>query len=440
MKERFKTIDKNFEEGGFGKIIVMNDDILERKVAIKKLHYLDQDSKDRFEKEAKILAALTFPNIPAIYDVDFSEKEMFIEFQFIEGINLREIINKKAYPSIDEARRWFGQISLALDYSHSKKIIHRDVKPENIIISDDRNTAFLVDFGIAFNSEDTKSLKSRGYVIGTPGYIAPEYVERGELSNASDIFSLGITLYESLTGTLPAYDTYSSISDSNETIPPAIDDLIKRCIVKDPISRLQSAREFNELLNSVIRMDIPFSSLLTDARLYEIQAALKQMSSEEFHNKPLGQRLLIISRVKDLVSTKNQYMLSATVELLKVLIAITVYEEYDDFKFIFITSLEWGFEIFYGDNWQGNSELRISIINICKKLNSESYKVASTGLLEFLKNKILDDKPKWYLHDLRPIVMSLLSNPNANINIRELQSAYENINKSSHRYTDINEL
>jgi len=434
MKARFKTVDRNFDEGGFGKIIVVEDEILERKVAIKKLQYLDQGNKERFVKEAKILASLSYPNIPAIYDVEFSDNEMFIEFQFIEGTNLREIISQRAYPSIDEARKWFSQISLALEYAHSKKIIHRDIKPENIIISLDRNIAFLVDFGIALNIDDTKSIKQRGYVIGTPGYIAPEYIERGEVSNASDIFSLGITLYESLTGSIPTYDPYANISENNESIPPAIDELIKSCMVKDSALRLQSAKEFHSQINNVLRLDIPFSTLLTESRLYEIQIALSRMSAEEFHSKPLGQKLLIISRVKDLIITKSQYMHGATLELLKVLINLCIYEEESEFKFIFSSSLEWGFEMSFGENWQGNSDLRMNINNICKKINSDSFKIASSCLLDFIKEKNLEEKQKWYLHDLRPIVMSLLSNPNGNVYIRDLQSLYEDINKCSHKY------
>jgi serine/threonine-protein kinase len=172
MKERFKTIDKDFNEGGFGKIIVVSDEILERKVAIKRLQYLDGQNKERFKKEAKILASLSHPNIPAIYDVEFNDSEMYIEFQFIEGINLREIINQKTYPSTEEARRWFSQISSALEYAHSKKIIHRDIKPENIIINNDRNLAYLVDFGIALNADDTRNIRERGCYRNTRLYSA----------------------------------------------------------------------------------------------------------------------------------------------------------------------------------------------------------------------------------------------------------------------------
>lgn len=253
------------------------------------------------------------------------------------------------------------------------------------------------------------------------------------MSDASDIFSLGITLYESLTGSLPVYDTYNNISDTNESVPPSIDDLIKNCIMKDSALRLQSAKEFNVQLNNALRVDIPFSTLLTESRLYEIQGALKRMSADEFHVKPLGQRLLVITRVKDLVLTKNVHMFMATLELLKVLINICIYEEEEEFIFIFSSSLEWGFEMEYGENWQGNPELRINIANICKKLNPDGCKFASGELKNFVEKSDLRNKPKWYLHDLRPIVMSLLSNSNVNPeNARWLAKLYENINKYSH--------
>jgi hypothetical protein len=203
--------------------------------------------------------------------------------------------------------------------------------------------------------------------------------------------------------------------------------------MKDSALRLQSAKEFNVQLNNALRVDIPFSTLLTESRLYEIQGALKRMSADEFHVKPLGQRLLVITRVKDLVLTKNVHMFMATLELLKVLINICIYEEEEEFIFIFSSSLEWGFEMEYGENWQGNPELRINIANICKKLNPDGCKFASGELKNFVEKSDLRNKPKWYLHDLRPIVMSLLSNSNVNPeNARWLAKLYENINKYSH--------
>lgn len=436
MKTRFRTLDRDFDKGGFGKIIVVYDDILERKVAIKKLQYLDDKNRGRFEKEAKILASLTHPNIPAIYDVEFSDSEMYIEFQFIEGCNLRTLIENHQYPSIEEARKWFSQISLALEYAHSKNIIHRDIKPENIIISNDRYSAYLVDFGIALSPEDTRNMKSKGYVIGTPGYIAPEYIEKGILSNASDVFSLGVTLYESLTGTLPVHDTYNNISDLNESVPPAIDDLIKFCIIKDHTLRLQKAKDFYESLKNALRIDIPFSAILTESRLYEIQQALMKMSAEEFHSKPIGQRLVVLTRLKDLVKTKTPHMLRATTELLKILIDIASYEEVEDYKIIFISSLEWGFEIAFGPNWNGDAELRIEIAKICKNLNTENHKMASSEILTFIQRHDLKEEPGWLLYDLRPIVLALLANPNARNNERELAKLYENINNYSHKNAD----
>ena len=137
IAERYEMVEKEHGEGGFAKVSKQRDKILERLVAVKTLTLLDdEDSKARIIKEAKTLAAVSHSNIPAIYDVIFDEKEMTIFFQFIEGQSLQKIITDGAYPSMEEAKQWFIQVASALEHSHSRGIIHRDVKPSNIIISE----------------------------------------------------------------------------------------------------------------------------------------------------------------------------------------------------------------------------------------------------------------------------------------------------------------
>lgn len=202
-EERYEIIEETHGEGGFGRVAKRRDKLLERLVAVKQLKVLDDESKERFRREAKALAKMSHPHIPAIYDVQFSDDRMEIYSAFIEGRPLRDVIKQGIVPSMDQTRRWFIQVAAALDHAHGLGIVHRDVKPDNIIISSDNENAQLVDFGIALTVDDVKKLTGTGYVIGTPVYMSPEQSSGESLDGRSDLYSLGITLYESLSGHLP---------------------------------------------------------------------------------------------------------------------------------------------------------------------------------------------------------------------------------------------
>lgn len=432
MDKRYQTIIADHGEGGFGKVSIAMDTILDRKVAVKKLLYPDEANIGRFKKEAKILAKLSNPYIPSIYDVLFEENEFFLYCEFISGNNLRFYIEQGIFPSVDDVKRWFTQIALALDSAHKEGIIHRDIKPENIIISEGNKTASLVDFGIALNSEDTRNLKKRGYIIGTPGYLAPEIIGGQDHSEASDYFSLGVTLYEVLSGTHPVAEIYQDLSDKNEAIPPAIDELIKACITADKNSRIKDAAEFIHRLQNALRSDVPLSALLTDARLHEIHSALTRLSPDEYHVKPIGQKLLILNRVKDLVRTQVPIMKKPTAEMINVLLYVAMLENENNYKPIVDAALLWGLEISFGSDWQGDQAIRESLISCSKSYSKDSHTIASKSILQFVQNYKLSEKPKWWLHVLRSIVMALLANPNGDLYAEELATLYDEINKYSH--------
>ena len=176
--ERFSFQPCLHGAGGFAKVIKGRDNALERDIAVKVLDPLvtqfSEADQERFRREARILAKLSHPNIPAIYDVDFSDGHFMIIYQFIDGQTLREIINDSGPVQISTARTWFHQIASALEHAHGLGITHRDIKPENIIITPNRESAYLVDFGIAITAEDGKKLTKSGFVMGTPGYMSPE--------------------------------------------------------------------------------------------------------------------------------------------------------------------------------------------------------------------------------------------------------------------------
>lgn len=199
----------------------------------------------------------------------------------------------------------------------------------------------MVDFGIALTQDDVRKLTASGYVIGTPAYMSPEQRAGDALDGRSDLYSLGLTFYEALSGDLPLPGNYNGLSDANEAIPPAIDDLIRKCLATEKQHRIESAKDFIDLLRQATRTDIPLSSLLTDTRLHEILAALNQLSPEEFHAKNRGQRLLIISRLKDLIRTDRRELTLATASLISSLLHLATYEEGKHYRIVVEAALKW---------------------------------------------------------------------------------------------------
>jgi len=433
IDDRYEIIEDLHGQGGFGRVSKRRDKTLDRFVAVKQLRMLtDLAARQRFEREAKALARMSHPNIPAIYDVQFNEDQMFILFEFVEGQTLRELIGNTMVPALDRARRWFTQVAAALEHTHSKNIIHRDVKPENIIISEDYENATLVDFGIALTAEDAISLTKSGYVIGTPAYMSPEQSTDDELDGRSDLYSLGITLYETLSGHLPHPAGYQPLSDSNEAIPPAIDDLIKECLARDRNSRLQSAQDFIRRIRSAFRTDVPLSALLTDARLHEIAAALRQMSAEDFAAKPLGQKLLLVNRLRDLLRIDRHELSTATAEYIALLTRLARFEREPDYRPVISAAFQWGFDKWYGPSWQGNEEIRLSLIDAAKAATEACHKVLSTEFIEFMSDKELEKLPRWSTHDLRILVVALLANPSCGREADDLAVLYDKINEATH--------
>jgi serine/threonine protein kinase len=333
---------------------------------------------------------------------------------------------------MERARRWFTQVAAALEHAHSKGIVHRDVKPDNIIISPDDTNAILVDFGIALTADDVKKLTKDGYAIGTPGYMSPEQNNGEDLDARSDLYSLGITLYEALSGHLPHAGGYQRLSDANEAIPPGIDDLIRDCLVQDRNGRLQSASEFIKRLRSAFRTDVPLSTLLTEARLHEVVAALRQMSAEDFTAKPKGQKLLLINRLKDLLRIDKTELRTATAQVIALLTRLARFEEEKEYSPIIAAAFQWGFDKSYGATWQGEEDIRDALIESSKAANESAHRVLARGFIDFANQKTLESLPGWYAHNLRLIVMALLANPNCGKEADELAVLYDRVNEASH--------
>ena len=419
--------------GGMGKIIKGHDNDLQREIAVKVLidnaGALPPVDIERFRREARILAKLSHPNIPAIYDVvlDESAANFLIIFQFVSGKNLRQLLADEGRCQLSEVRIWFHQLASAIDYAHSLGVIHRDIKPENVIITPDRETAYLVDFGIALSTNDPKKLTEYGYAIGTPGYMSPEQASGKEIDARTDLFSLGVTLYEVLAGKAILVGDYQELSTVDESVPPQIDELIQECLL--PVDRrVPSAKAFSSRLAGSLRVTRPLSEVLSHGRLHEVANAIERLDADDFARLPKGQRALVLLKCEDIVDSGVDSLRSAGISFLETLLRIGLHLPKDDYRKIVKPSIDWAFER-ESFGRQGNGLLEAALERAAADARIDAHAVLSEEFIDFLKDKDLEGKPNWYLQALRTFLNSLLANQACEDRIDELGSAMRDVNR-----------
>ncbi len=201
--ERFR-LEEKVGSGGMSSVYRAFDPTLERSVAIKMMHRDlsgDPDQLERFRREARAVAQLNHPHVVTVIDAGEDDGAPYIVFEYIEGETLKERIRRLGRLPIDEAIAYAIEIGRALECAHAHKLVHRDVKPQNVLIDPD-GRAKVTDFGIA-RSMEAQGLTATGRVLGTTDYVSPEQALGHEVTEQSDIYSLGIVLYEMLTGEAP---------------------------------------------------------------------------------------------------------------------------------------------------------------------------------------------------------------------------------------------
>ena len=208
---RYEIIEK-IGEGGMAEVYKARCHLLNRYVAIKALKPEfagDREFMKRFETEAQAAGSLSHPNIVSVYDVGFDAGRHYIVMELVEGITLKAYIAKKGALPWREAAGFAAQLCSALECAHRRGIIHRDIKPHNIIITPE-GVAKVTDFGIA-RAASSSTMVAGGAVMGSAHYLSPEQARGGYMDEKSDIYSAGVTLYEMLTGRVP-YEADSPVS------------------------------------------------------------------------------------------------------------------------------------------------------------------------------------------------------------------------------------
>ncbi len=198
------TLESRIGSGGMSTVYRAHDETLERFVAIKVMNRevaTDSDQLERFRREARAVARLSHPNIVHVIDAGEDDGRPFIVFEYIEGETLKDRIRRLGRLEIPEAVAYCIEIARALGAAHANHIVHRDVKPQNVLL-DHEGTAKVTDFGIARTLEED-GLTDDGRVLGTTDYVSPEQALGQPVTGQSDLYSLGIALYEMLTGQLP---------------------------------------------------------------------------------------------------------------------------------------------------------------------------------------------------------------------------------------------
>ena len=281
---RYEVV-RELGKGAMGVVYLAKDPLIGRLVALKTIrpasHADDDETKEfqqRFIREAQAAGILNHPSIVTVHDIGQDENGMsFIAMEYVEGQNLKEMLAQGRTLSFEQIGEVVAQVADALDFAHSKGIVHRDVKPANIILVDG-NRAKIMDFGIA-KIATGGSLTTTGQFLGTPNYMAPEQIKGAPVDGRTDIFSLGICLYECLTRRKPfggdslttisyriVHEPFPPLREINPMIPEGFEEIVSTCLTKDPAKRYQRGRDLAAALRAVARGERPpkAESLLTE--------------------------------------------------------------------------------------------------------------------------------------------------------------------------------
>jgi len=300
ISDRYQII-KSIGEGGMANVYLAYDTILDRNVAVKVLRgdlATDEKFVRRFQREALSASSLSNPNIVEVYDVGEDDGEYYIVMEYIEGKHLKNLIKKRGKLTVSEAVDIVMQITDGLSVAHDSYIIHRDIKPQNIMVLEN-GLVKITDFGIAMAMNSTQ-LTQTNSVMGSVHYLPPEQASGKGSTLQSDIYSIGILFYELLTGKLPfkgenaveialkhLKEPLPSISEELPNIPQSVENIIIKATAKNPKNRYSDAREMYEDLKTCLdstrsnepKIKLKYQEVSDDTKM------IKQVKEEKVENK-----------------------------------------------------------------------------------------------------------------------------------------------------------
>ena len=337
INDRYEII-KMIGEGGMANVYLANDNILERKVAIKVLRGdLSNDEKfiRRFKREALSVSNLSHPNIVEVYDVGEEDGNYYIVMEYIEGKTLKQLLQKRGALTLPEVIDIMSQLTDGLSHAHEAYIIHRDIKPQNIMI-EDNGLVKITDFGIAMALNSTQ-LTQTNSVMGSVHYLPPEQANGKGSTIKSDIYSLGILMYELLAGSVPfkgdtaveialkhMKEKMPSIRKQNPTIPQSVENIVLKATAKNPKNRYDSVREMYNDLQTAMEKDnekrLVYEYPENDLEETKVIAPIAKESKKTIVDKPLDQEEdSTTSNEKD---EKNKLPIILAIILLVILIVL----------------------------------------------------------------------------------------------------------------------
>src|SRR5829696_8983501 len=273
---RYRVI-RRLGSGGMANVYLAEDEELGRRVAIKVLddkHANDEQFVERFRREAKNAASLSHPNIVSIYDRGEAQGTYYIAMEYIEGRTLKDLVVARGPLPVERAGSYARQILGAVRLAHRKGIVHRDIKPHNVLVDTDGRLK-VTDFGIA--RAGASQMTEAGSIIGTAQYLSPEQARGAPVDQRSDLYSVGIVLNEMLTGSVPftgdtpveiAMKHISAVpqapSAARPDVPEDLDLVVLRALAKDPRERFQTAEEMDSELGRVAA-GLPVTDVTADA-------------------------------------------------------------------------------------------------------------------------------------------------------------------------------
>ena len=296
-------LHRRIARGGMAEVYLGYDRRVRRRVAVKVLYGSDEPFVRRFEREAEAVGTLSNDHILPLYDFGEQRPWYYLVMPYVEGGTLRDYLLQRTSLPLDEAGSFLEQIAEALQYAHDHGVVHRDVKPSNILLRPDGH-AYLGDFGLAKAKMGADAVTHAGTMVGTPEYMAPEQ-SNGIHDYRSDIYSLGIILYQMLTGRVPfTGDSPVAISlkhiqahpiapgKLNSTIPQAIEDVILKALAKDPNERYQQAHILADAYWKALKQEpasTPVKDLIAENEVKELLDTNKahheeQLDTDETHH------------------------------------------------------------------------------------------------------------------------------------------------------------